>query len=270
MNHDRHVGSASRVALAAALVASACGCALPAHGGGGGGSPLPSIQIAATVEDGTTNAGPGPFDVQFFPEGIVPDGPALADLAAHLALRAWPEQTPIPTTTFVARAGTSTTAAVVEVRASQPLAERWYSLDFGPPRDGLHTRQTFDDGTWGVRVRPDSHPAVTLIEFCGAAPSAGWKFYVTFSELVAIENPTFALTVEQNGAFVDCRLNGVVNTQVLKVCNTLTAGPVTVRLVVSSTKGPDGAFLAPQTWNLDVASLDVTQQGCVGYRVPLL
>ena len=95
------------------------------------------------------------------------------------------------------------------------------------------------------------------------------KFIVTFSEPVTIDRASEALTVQQNGAVLSCRLDAVGPGDVHQFCAALTPGPVTVNLAAGTVRGPDGAFLSSLVWMVDIAKLPIVETGCNGYRVPL-
>lgn len=269
MNQDKNVTVASTslalvASLVAALVAGNCSSSTdPA----GGGSPPPFIRIQSAIADGTTNAGPGPFPVSFYGAGRMLDAATTVGLLARLRMSTWPEGTPIAVTPML-DPGSNATTATAQVSVDALLDDRWYVLGFGPAETGLTCLQTLDDGTWGVRLRPDSHPVVSVAAFCEAA-DVGMKFIVTFSEPVMVDRPSEALTVQRNGAVMTCRLDGVSPTEVHQFCGDLAAGPVTVSLAAGIISGPDGAFLAPQDWAVDIATLPLVQTGCHGYRIPL-
>jgi hypothetical protein len=266
MNQDKVAAAASTAAFLASVLFGGVGCSNSTDQQGGG-SPLPVIQIQSAIADGTTNAGQGPFAVSFYGAGRVLDAGTMAGLLARLQMNTWPEGAPIVVTpTLDPTSGT--TNATAQVSADLPLAERWYSLGFGPPQAGLANHQTFDDGIWGVRLRPDSHPVVNIAEFC-TATDPGTKFIVTFSESVTIDRPLEALTVQRNGVVLSCRLDDVRPNNVHQFCGDLTPGPVTVSLAAGTVRGPDGAFLASQIWMVDIAKLPLVEAGCNGYRVPL-
>jgi hypothetical protein len=201
------------------------------------------------------------------------DAATLADLGARLGITAWPEGTAVPVTTVVDPPTTTPTTpnmmATAHVSAADPLAGRWYALGFGSPADGLTTSQTFDSDVWGVRLRPDSHPAVSLIRFCAADATSGMKFIVTFSEPVTVDSPADALVVQQNGAAVSCRLDDVGGAEVHELCSTLVAGPATVSLAAGTVHGANGLPLAAHDWPLDIARLPFVESGCRGFRAPL-
>jgi hypothetical protein len=268
MNQDNDVATVSTVAVQALVLLASVGCSsTPADGGGG---PMPFIQIQSALGDGTTNAGQGPFPVSFHGAGRVLDADTLAGLLARLQMSTWPEGAPlVVTTTIDPTSPTSgTTNATAQVSSGTALVNRWYSLGFGPPEAGLTTQQNLDNGVWGVRLRPDSHPAVRVAQFCGVIDT-GMKFIVTFSEPVTVDRPSEALTVQQGGATVSCRLDSVGPGDVHQFCAALVPGPATVSLAAGTVRGPDGVFLASQLWTVDIAELPIVETGCNGYRVPL-
>jgi hypothetical protein len=262
MNWDR------LVIVASVLASASCGSS-----GGDDAEAMPSIEIRSqTIADGTTNAGQGPFVVTFVAYRQLLDASMLADLGARLGITTWPEGTAVPVTVAVeGPTSLNGTAPMGTARVSPEdlLAGRWYALRFGPPAAGLATQQTFDSDVWGVRLRPDSQPAVRLVEFCAADAMAGMKLVVTFSEPVTVDSPPTALTVQQNGAPVSCMVYGVVPTIVYELCETLSAAPATVSLAAGTVSGPDSTFLAAQSWPVDIAQLPTVESGCRGYRVPL-
>jgi hypothetical protein len=265
MEHDK--AAASTVAALALLLLSPGGCAGPTDQQGGG-SPQPFIQIQSAISDGTTNAGQGPFPVSFYGVGRTLDASTMAGLLARLQVSTWPEGTPLAVTSTLDPTS-DMNRATAQVTVGAPLADRWYSLDFGPPQAGLTSQQTFDGGVWGVRLRPDSHPVVTVAEFCGATGTPGMKFIVTFSEPVTIDSASEALTVQQSGVALSCRLDSVGPNDVHQFCAALTRGPVAVTLATGTVRGQDGSFLASQVWTIDISQLPVVETGCNGYRVPL-
>jgi hypothetical protein len=267
MNHDKAVAAASTVAALASLLLAPGGCASPTDQQGGG-SLQPFIQIQSAIADGTTNAGQGPFPVSFYGAGRILDAGTMAGLLARLQVSTWPEGNPIVVTSTLDPIS-DMNRATAQVTPGAPLANRWYSLAFGPPQAGLTSQQTFDSGVWGVRLRPDSHPVVTVAEFCGTTATLGMKFIVTFSEPVTIDGASEALTVQQNGAALSCRLDAVGSGDVHQFCSALTPGPVTVNLATGTVRGLDGSFLASQVWTIDIAKLPIVETGCNGYRVPL-
>lgn len=235
----------------------------------GGGDPSPYIEIQAnTIADGTTNAGPGPFPVTFYAGGRMLDAATLADLVSRLQLTTWPEGTAVPVRTTLETPPTDGMMATAQVSATDALANRWYALRFGPPADGVRTQQTFDGGVWGVRFRPDSHPAVLSVGFCGVDAEAGMKFIVSFSEEVTVDAPATALTVRQNGAAVTCELNSANGAEVHQYCAALTPGLATVSLEAGTVHGASGSVLPAHDWTVDIAQLP-DQMGCRSYRVPL-
>jgi hypothetical protein len=267
MNHDKAVAAASTVAALASLLLAPGGCASPTDQQGGG-SLQPFIQIQSAIADGTTNAGQGPFPVSFYGAGRILDAGTMAGLLARLQVSTWPEGNPIVVTSTLDPIS-DMNRATAQVTPGAPLANRWYSLAFGPPQAGLTSQQTFDSGVWGVRLRPDSHPVVTVAEFCGTTATLGMKFIVTFSEPVTIDGASEALTVQQNGAALSCRLDAVGSGDVHQFCSALTPGPVTVNLATGTVRGLYGSFLASQVWTIDIAKLPIVETGCNGYRVPL-
>jgi hypothetical protein len=272
MNQDKLVAVPSAMrGLAALLLVAAVGCAGFADqegGGGGGPSPLPYIQIGSVIADGTTNAGQGPFPVSFYGAGRVLDDATMTSLLARLHLSTWPEGTPIAVTPTIGSTS-DVNRQTAQVSVGTPLANRWYALGFGPREAGLLSQQTFDGGVWGVRLRPDSHPAVSVAEFCGPTASLGMKFIVSFSEAVTVDAPTEALTVQQNGVAVSCQLYDVYPSRLYQFCGALTPAPVTVDLAAGTVRGPDGTFLAAQRWTVDIAKLPLVETRCNGYRIPL-
>lgn len=266
MNQGKVLATASTAAVLASVLLAVGGCSSPTDQQGIG-SPLPFIQIRSAIADGTTNAGQGPFPVSFHGAGRMLDAGTMAGLLARLQMSTWPEGTPIAVTPALDPTS-GITDATAQVSVDVPLADRWYSLGFGPPQSGLTSQQTFDTGIWGVRLRPDSHPVVSVVEFCGAN-DPGLKFIVTFSEPVTVDRPLEALTVQRNGALVTCRLDDVRPGNVHQFCSALAPGPVTVSLAVGTVRSPDGAFLASQLWTVDIGKLPLVESGCNGYRVPL-
>jgi hypothetical protein len=271
MTHDKHVARAPTVATLAWLLLAA-GCSNRADEQGtnppGGGSPLPFIQIQSAIADGTTNVGQGPFPVSFYGAGRVLDSATMTALLARIQLKTWPEATAVASTSAV-DPSSDMTQATAQVTATAPLENRWYALTFGPSEAGIVIQQTFDDDGRGVRLRPDSHPAVVVAEFCGTTGLQGMKFIVTFSEPVTVEQPAEALTVQQGGVALSCRLDAVGPAAVHQFCDGLTPGPATVSLAAGTVRGQDGAFLEGQLWTVDIATLPLVESGCNGYRVPL-
>jgi len=252
----------NRVSLGLALcliAAAACGREGP------GPIPQPSIHIQFDIADGTTNAAQGPFVVRLFGYGGALDDPKVKDLAAHLAITTWPEDEPVAVTTTTST-DPATDTAVVNVTSTAPLQDRWDALEFGASIAGLDSSQTFDNGTWGVRLRPGSHPVVRLLEFCGPA-DGGMKFIVSFSEYVAVDQPSAAFTVRQGGVDVPCRVNDAKSPVFYLFCDGLTAAAATVNLTDGQVRAADGSFLAPQTWSLDI--VPAPSSGCFGYRTPI-
>ena len=254
------------VRFASLLAAVGCG---GSGGMSGGGEPTPFIQIQSPIPDGTTAAGQGPFPVTFYGAGRMLDAATLADLVGRLRITTWPEGAAVPVTTTVDPPTTGGNTATAKVSAAETLTARWYALGFGPQANGITTQQTFDSNVWGVRLRPDSHPTVRLVEFCATGANGGMKFIVAFSEPVTVDSPTDALSVQQSGAAVTCRLDGVGSTDVHQFCEALMAGPATVSLAARTVRGPDAAFLATQTWPVNIAQLPIVESECHGYRVPL-
>jgi hypothetical protein len=158
--------------------------------------------------------------------------------------------------------------AVVEIAPSSALEDRWYSLQFGLAEQGVVASQSFDSGVPGVRLRPGSHPAVRLINFC-QADVPGSKFIVAFSEPVMAASPTEMFTVIQNGAPLDCRFDALEPQELHEFCSTLVSGPLTVMLGADKVQGAGGASLAPGSWSIDTTTLPVVESGCVGYLVGL-
>jgi len=260
-----------KVVVVASLLA-AIGCGGSSWPPQGGGEPVPFIQIQSAIADGTTNAGQGPFAVTFTGVRRMLDAATMTDLVARLGITTWPEGTVVPVSVAVDMSATGATTpntATVQVSVTDALSGRWYALGFGPHAGGLTTQQTFDSDVWGVRLRPDSHPAVRLVEFCGADPTVGMKLIVTFSEPVTVDSPADAFSVQQNGAALSCRLDDVGSAEVHEFCDTLTAAPATVSLAAGTVRGPDAAFLAAQAWPVDIAQLPLVESACHGYRVPL-
>ena len=95
------------------------------------------------------------------------------------------------------------------------------------------------------------------------------KFIVAFSEPVTVDRASEALTVQQSGAAVSCRLDDVRPSDVHQFCTALSPGPVTLNLAAGTVRGPDGAFLPAQLWTFDIAKLPIVETGCNGYRVSL-
>ncbi|MEA2697892.1 MAG: hypothetical protein QOI66_2163 [Myxococcales bacterium] len=291
MNRDRLVRdwSCGTVLIALCAVAS---CADPSGGEGlnrpdasttddrpaggdsqGGGSPAPFIQVRADLADGTTNVGQGPFKVSYYGVGRMIDAPTLGQLSARLALRIWPEGAVISTAVTIAPVSPSNnndprTTAVVEIAPGSALEDRWYSLEFGPAEQDVSASQSFDGGVPGVRLRPGSHPAVRLINFC-QADVPGSKFIVAFSEPVTAASPTEMFTVIQNGAPLTCRFDALEPQELHEFCSTLVPGPLTVTLGADKVQGAGGASLATVSWSIDTSTLPVVESGCVGYRVGL-
>jgi hypothetical protein len=271
MNHDKLVRDLSRAAVLIALSAAG-GCANSTDGGGQPSGPhAPFIQVRADLTDETTNVGQGPFKVSY--EGRLLDDTTLGDLAAQLSLRTWPEGAVVPTTLTINPVSASNnnvpgTTAVVQIAPSAALDDRWYSLQFGAAQKGITTSQSFDGGVAGVRLRPGSHPAVSLISFC-QAEAAGSKFIVTLSEAVTAAVPAELFTVTQNGAALGCRFDEMRPQELHEFCATLVPGPLTVTLAAGKAQATGGAPLAPGTWSIDTSKLPVVQSACVGYWVGL-
>ena len=260
MTHDKLVRFASLLA--------AIGCGSP-EDMQGGGEPAPHIQIQSPILDGTTAAGQGPFLVTYSGVGRILDMATLVDLGERLRISTWPEGTSVAVTTTLDAPATGVNSATARVSVDETLTGRWYALRFGSQTSGVSTQQTFDSNVWGVRLRPDSHPEVQLVEFCATDANGGLKFIVHFSEPVTVDSPSDALSVRQNGAPVTCRLDSVGATEVHQFCGALSAAPATVSLSAGTVRGPDAAFLATQTWPVDIAQLPMVESGCHGYRVPL-
>jgi hypothetical protein len=291
MNRDRIVRDWSGGIVLVALCAVA-GCANPSGGEGlnrpdanatkdgpagddslGGGSPAPFIQMRAELADGTTNVGQGPFKVSYYGLGRLIDDTTLGQLSARLALRTWPEGAAVSTVVTISPVSPSNNSvpgsmAVVEIAPSSALEDRWYSLQFGPAEQGVVASQSFDGGVPGVRLRPGSHPAVRLINFC-QADLPGSKFIVAFSEPVTAASPTEMFTVIQNGAPLDCRFDALEPQELHEFCSTLVSGPLTVTLGADKVQGAGAASLAPGSWSIDTTTLPVVESGCVGYLVGL-
>jgi hypothetical protein len=268
MKLDKRLVSAAPLGAMVSFLLAMSGCGSPADQQGGG-TMLPFIQIQSAIADGTSDAGQGPFPVSFYGAGRPLDDTTLPGLLARLEIQTWPEGTLVPTTSALDPPSVANTETA-EVSVGEPLTGRWYSLQFGPSAEGLMSEQTFDNGVWGVRLRPDSHPAVTLLEFCQTSMNTvGLKFIVTFSEPVTVDDAMAALTVQQNGASLSCRLDSVGANDVHQFCDELASGPANVTLADGTVQGPDGAFLPPQLWTVDIATLPGVESGCKGYRVPL-
>jgi hypothetical protein len=239
----------------------------------GGGSSLPFIQIRADLADETTNAGQGPFKVSYYGLGRMLDDTTLGQLSARLSLRTWPEGAVVATVVTIGPVSPSNnnvpgTSAVVEITPSSALEDRWYSLQFGPAEQGVFTSQSFDGGVPGIRLRPGSHPAVRLIDFC-QANAPGSKFIVAFSEPVTAASPADMFTITQNGALLTCRFDAMGPQDLHEFCSTLVPGPLTVTLAAGKAQSAGGALLAPGSWSLDTSTLPVVESGCVGYLVGL-
>ena len=235
--------------------------------------PSHSFRFSAELADGTTNVGQGPFQVTYYGQGRTLDDTILGQLSAALAVRTWPEGTVVPTTVTIGPLTASSnnvpaTMAVVEILPIGALEDRWYSLQFGAAQQGVMTTQSFDNGVPGLRLRPGSHPAVRLINFC-QAPTAGAKFIVAFSEPVTAASPAEIFTVTQNGAALTCRFDDMSPQEVHEFCDTLVPGPLTVTLADGKAQSAGGAPLAAGTWSLDTRTLPVVESGCVGYLVGL-
>jgi hypothetical protein len=274
MNHDRLVRDWSRGAVLIALSA-VLGCASSSADGGepGSGTPMANIQVRAELADETTNVGQGPFKVSYRGFGLALDDTTLSELASHLSVRTWPEGTVVPTTVTVEPVSPSNnnvpgTSAVVQIAPSAALEDRWYSLQFGPAQKGITTAQSFDGDVPGVRVRPGSHPAVSLISFCQAAET-GSKFIVSFSEPVMAAIPAELFTVTQNAAPLTCRFDEMRPQELHEFCGTLVPGPLSVTLAAGKAQAIGGAALAAGHWAIDTRTLPVVQSGCVGYQVGL-
>jgi len=239
----------------------------------GGGSPRAYIQVRAELADGATNVGQGPFKVSYYGAGRVVDDAALADLTAQLTLHSWPEGAVVPSTVKVGPLLPTPTvtgnSAVVEVTPGAPLDDRWYSLELGPARADVMTTQTLPSGAAGVRLRPGSHPAVTLIIVCTAPDGSGSKVIVDFSEAVTAANPAEMITVAQDGQALSCRFDALQPEDLHEFCSTLVPGPLNVTLPAGKGQGEGGAPLAPGDWTFDTRTLPFVESACLGYRVPL-
>lgn len=234
----------------------------------GDGSPMPFIQIRSNLADGTTNVAQGPFPVRFDRGGVPLEASTTARLSARLTMRTWPERDTVPVTTMVDPTSTGD-SVVISVSPVSLLQDRWYSLEFGSPEDGLRSQQTFDDGVWGVRLRPGSHPAARLIMFCGSDEVPGMKFIVGFSEPVTADTPANAFAVHRDGVAVSCSPNGVLPDSLHAFCADLSSGPVTVTMSDGQVRGPNGSFLTSQVWVVDISKLPLVEEFCRGYSVPL-
>jgi hypothetical protein len=233
--------------------------------------PVPAIQILAELEDGTTNAGQGPFKVSYFGYGRTLDDATLGQLSARLSLRTWPEGAAVATSLTIGQVASANTnvpanSASVALTPRAALDDRWYSLQFGSaPQPGVISVQSFDGGVPGVRLRPGSHPAMRLMEFCQASVP-GDKFIVVYSEPVTSTN--LMLTVTQNGAPLTCRVDSSGGQDVHEFCGTLVLGPLTVTLAAGDAQGAGGVPLPSGSWSFDSSKLPVVESGCVGYLVP--
>jgi hypothetical protein len=256
----------------AVVVTALCvinGCASHASGGpdavSGDHSP-PVIQIRADLEDGATRVGQGPFNVWYSGSGAILDDATLRRLSAGISLRTWPEGAVIPMMVsngpiLPSNNNVPGTRAAVKI-TPEALEDRWYSIQFGAPEEDVISSQSFAGGVWGVRIRPGSHPAVRLIEFCDG------KFILAFSESVTTANAAEIFTVTQNGQPVSCPINSVGSQDLHAFCS-IGPGPVTVTIAADTAQSADGAPLAAGRWNIDAAMLPSVEPGCVGYVIPL-
>ncbi len=233
----------------------------------GNESSMPFIQIRSNLADGTTNVAQGPFAVRFDRSGVAIEANTTAQLSARLTMRTWPEGEIVPVDTMFDPI--STDSVVISVSPISPLQDRWYSLEFGSREDGFRTEQTFDNGVWGVRLRPGSHPAARQIMFCGSDEIPGMKFIVSFSEPVTADAPANAFALQRNGVAVGCSPDGMLPDSLHAFCADLSTGPVTVTMSDGVVRGPDGSFLSSKVWTVDTSTLPLVEAFCRGYSVPL-
>src|SRR5882724_5689406 len=188
-------------ALLLLLCAASCG---GTPGGTGGSSPFPTAQLQIAPADGTTAwAGADVALSLYDPVGIVTDA-WLEQLKAKAFLQTWPERAPV---VFQAETLSEPPASykVVHLLPTAPLDARWYvaGVDSGLP-SAIRFYAPLDDGTNGVRFRPDSHPLVRDVQFCLKA-GAGMKLLVRFSEPLTLGVvPEKLVTLTVGGAPAPC------------------------------------------------------------------
>ena len=270
-----------RAAFAFAL-SWAPGCAVSHEGADGATHPdvapsdpvVPFIQIRADLDDESTNVGQGPFKVSYTLIGPTLDDATVGRLSAKLSLRTWPEGAVVaavvtngPVTDMTMKFHNPGWQAVVEIAPSSVIEDRWYSIQFGSPEQGVESFQSFDGDVWGVRVRPGSHPAVRLIQFCGG------KFKISFSESVTTTSSGDLFTVVQKGQSLGCGVYQTLPQDLLATCDSYAPGPVTVTVAADQAQGAGGTPLAAGSWTFDTTMLPaipgIVEPSCVGYPVPL-
>ncbi len=149
--------------------ATALAPAAPEFGAPVAYSTSPTASVWMQPMDLSTSVGVTPLAVKFSGKGAIGSG-TLADAAARLTLRTWPELESVAITTR-ATDTTPTAPAQVEAVPSAPLSDRWYvltlaALPAGASFEAGYPVKRLSDTSYGVRFRPGEEAVVTQIRVC--------------------------------------------------------------------------------------------------------